>query len=120
MSLKEHGINRFARMIDKNVAQAHYLGQLIKDHKHLELIAPIGLDIVCFRYNPGGKTLDELNAINKEIKLQLEEQAIALTGYTTLKGMYCIRSAICNHRSTNADFEDLVQHILSLGNKLQN
>lgn len=120
MSLKEHGINRFARMIDKNVAQAHYLGQLIKDHKHLELIAPIGLDIVCFRFNPGGKSLDELNAINKEIKLQLEERAIALPGYTTLKGMYCIRIAICNHRSTNADFEDLVHHIISLGNKLKN
>lgn len=120
MSLKEHGIKRFAKMIDKNVAQAHYLGQLVKDHNDLELVAPIGLDIVCFRYNPGGKSLDELNSLNKEIKLQLEERAIALPGYTTLKGMYCIRIAICNHRSTNADFDALVHHILTLGNELQN
>jgi glutamate/tyrosine decarboxylase-like PLP-dependent enzyme len=111
MSLKEHGIKRFARMIDKNIAQAHYLGQLIHENKDLELVAPIGLDIICFRYNPGGKSLEELNALNKEIKLQLEERAVALPGYTTLNGMYCIRVAISNHRTTQADFDDLVDQI---------
>ena len=88
-----------------------YLGQLIHKNKDLELIAPIGLDIVCFRYNPGGKSLEELNALNKEIKLQLEERAVALPGYTTLNGVYCIRVAISNHRTTQADFDDLVDQI---------
>lgn len=118
MSLKEHGVKRFGRMIDKNVAQAHYLGQLIANNEHLELIAPIGLDIVCFRYNPGNKSLEELNSINKEIKLQLEERAVALPGYTTLNDMYCIRIAISNHRTTNADFDDLVYFILKIGKEL--
>lgn len=119
MSLKEHGVKRFGRMIDKNVAQAHYLGQLVENHKHLELVAPIGLDIVCFRYNPGNKSLDELNALNKEIKLQLEERAIALPGYTTLNEIYCIRVAISNHRTTNADFDDLVHYVLAIGCEIQ-
>ena len=119
MSVKEHGIKKFGRMIDKNMVQAQYLGQLIAKYGQLELLAPIVLDIVCFRFNPGGKSLEELNAINKEIKLQLEERAIALPGYTTLKGMYCIRIAISNHRSTNADFDDLVHHIITLGRELQ-
>lgn len=118
MSLKEHGVKRFGRMIDKNMAQAQYLGQLIKKDKALELIAPIGLDIVCFRYNPGGKSLEELNGLNKEIKLQLEERAIALPGYTTLDGKYCIRVAISNHRTINADFDDLVHHIVAIGGEL--
>jgi aromatic-L-amino-acid decarboxylase len=118
MSLKEHGVKRFGRMIDKNVAQAHYLGELIVKHEPLELMAPIGLDIVCFRYNPGSKTLDDLNALNKEIKLQLEERAIALPGYTTLNGKYCIRVAISNHRTTNEDFDELVYHIIKIANEL--
>jgi len=120
MSIKEHGIKRFGRMIDKNMVQAQYLGQLIARHEHLELIAPIALDIVCFRYNPGSKTLEELNDLNKEIKLQLEERAIALPGYTTLNGKYCIRVAISNHRTINSDFDDLIQHVLSIGKELQN
>jgi hypothetical protein len=59
-----------------------------------------------------------LNAINKEIKLQLEERAIALPGYTTLNGMYCIRIAISNHRTTNEDFDDLIDHVLTLGREI--
>jgi len=119
MSLKEHGVKRFGRMIDKNIVQAHYLGQLIDENDVLELVAPIGLDIVCFRYNPGGKSLEALNALNKEIKLQLEERAIAMPGYTTLDGVYCIRIAISNHRTTNADIDDLVYHVIAIGQELE-
>lgn len=118
MSLKEHGSERFGRMISRNVDQAHYLGALVNQHDDLELIAPIGMDIVCFRYNPRGKTLDELNALNKEIKLKIEERAIALPGYTTLNGMYCIRCAISSHRVVNKDFDDLVNSVLNIGKSL--
>jgi len=118
MSLKEHGTARFGRMITRNVEQAKYLGELIDSHEHLELVAPIGLDIICFRYNPGGLSLEKLNTINQEIKLQLEEQAIALPGYTTLDSLYCLRVAIANHRSTDTDFEVLVDHVLNLGKQL--
>lgn len=118
MSLKEHGSKRFGRMITRNVEQAYYLGDLVNSHDDLELLAPIGMDIVCFRYNPKGKSLEELNAINKEIKLELEEQAIALPGYTTLNGAYCIRCAISSHRVTNEDFDVLVENVLRLGKEL--
>jgi len=115
MSLKEHGSERFGRMISRNVDQAFYLGELVNQHIHLELIAPIGMDIVCFRYNPGNKTLDELNALNKEIKLQIEERAIAIPGYTTLNNMYCLRIAISSHRVNYEDFDVLIDHVLSIG-----
>jgi aromatic-L-amino-acid/L-tryptophan decarboxylase len=118
MSLKEHGSDRFGRMISRNVEQAHYLGALINNNKDLELIAPIGLDIVCFRYNPGGLTLEALNVLNKEIKLQIEERAIALPGYTTLNNKYCIRCAISSHRVTNEDFDVLIKSILNIGLEL--
>lgn len=119
MSLKEHGAKKFGRMIAKNVDQAQYLAQLIEKEPNLELIAPVGLDIVCFRYNPGGLALETLNTINKEIKLQMEEQGIAAPGYTTLMGdHYCIRVAISNHRSVDEDFDLLVEKVLEFGGKL--
>jgi len=115
MSLKEHGSERFGRMISRNVEQANYLGQLVNQHDNLELIAPIGLDIVCFRYNPGGLDLNALNELNKEIKLLIEERGIAIPGYTTLNNMYCIRCAISSHRVTSEDFDVLIEHVLSIG-----
>jgi glutamate/tyrosine decarboxylase-like PLP-dependent enzyme len=115
MSLKEHGSEKFGRMIARNVEQARYLERLVGAQEDMELIAPVGLDIVCFRYNPGGLQAEQLDALNKEIKLQLEEKGIAAPGYTTLRGRYCLRIAISNHRSREADFDLLVEKIREIG-----
>lgn len=115
MSLKEHGAKKFGRMIARNVDQAHYLEKRIREQEDMELIAPVGLDIVCFRFNPGGLDPEQLNALNKEIKLQLEERGIAAPGYTTLSGRYCLRIAISNHRSREEDFELLITKIREIG-----
>ena len=81
-------------------------------------MAPIGLDIVCFRYDPSIKELD-LNALNKEILVLLHEEGIAIPSYTTLNGQYCIRVAIANHRTTFEDFDYFVKEVIALGQKLQ-
>jgi glutamate/tyrosine decarboxylase-like PLP-dependent enzyme len=84
----------------------------------MELTAPIGLDIVCFRFNPGGKNDETLNALNKEILMSLHEQGIAVPSYTTLNERYCLRIAIANHCSTQADFDLLAKEVVRIGNEL--
>ena len=44
MSIKEHGLDRFGRMIARNVEQAHYFGRLVEQDPNLELLAPIGMN----------------------------------------------------------------------------
>jgi aromatic-L-amino-acid decarboxylase len=118
MSIKEHGLDRFGRMIARNVEQAHYFGQLVENDPTLELMAPIGMDIVCFRFQPGGLDNDQLNALNKEILMQLQEQGIAAPSYTTLRGQYCLRIAIANHRSRLEDFDVLAREVVRIGHEL--
>lgn len=118
MSIKEHGLDRFGRMISRNVEQAQYFGQLVEDDPQLELMAPIGMDIVCFRFNPGGLDDAALNALNKEILMQLHEQGIAVPTYTTLNGHYCLRIAIANHRSRQEDFDLLAQEVVRIGRQI--
>ena len=118
MSIKEHGLDRFGRMMARNVEQAHYLGQLIEKEQNMELLAPIGLNIVCFRFNPGRLDDETLNALNKEILIQLQEQGICAPSYTTLNGRYCLRAAIANHRSVQDDFDVLVGEAVRIGQKL--
>ena len=79
------------------------------------MLAPVGLDIVCFRYNPGGLNEEELNRLNKEIKIQLELRGVAVYGYTTLGEKYALRAAICNHRSVMEDFDEVLNAILMIG-----
>jgi glutamate/tyrosine decarboxylase-like PLP-dependent enzyme len=118
MSIKEHGLDRFGRMIARNIEQAHYFGQLVENEPSMELLAPIVLDIVCFRFNPGGLDDEKLNALNKEILMQLHEQGIAVPSYTTLDGEYCLRIAIANHRSTQEDFDVLAKEVVRLGREV--
>ncbi len=119
MSIKEHGLARFGRMIARNVEQAHYFAALVAADPKLELMAPIGLDIVCFRYNPGKLENAALDVLNKEILMQLHEKGIAVPSYTTLHGQYCLRIAIANHRSVQADFDLLATEVVRLGNEIK-
>jgi aromatic-L-amino-acid/L-tryptophan decarboxylase len=118
MSIKEHGLARFGRMIARNVEQAHYFGKLVAAEPNLELMAPIGLDIVCFRFNPGHLEIPQLNALNKEILMQIHEKGIAVPSYTTLNDQYCLRIAISNHRSLQADFDVLASEVVRLGQEI--
>ena len=118
MSIKEQGLDKYGRLITQNVNQAQYLGKLIDSHHSLELMAPVGLDIVCYRYNPGGMSEGELNALNKEILAELHERGLAIPSYTTLRGRYCIRVAIANHRSVMSDFDELARDSVALGEEL--
>jgi glutamate/tyrosine decarboxylase-like PLP-dependent enzyme len=118
MSIKEHGLARFGRMIARNVEQAHYLGRLVEQAPELELTGPIGLDIVCFRYNPGGFDTEALNRLNRNLLNKLQQGGVAAPSYTTLNGAYCLRVAISNHRSRFEDFDLMVEEVIGLGQKL--
>ncbi len=118
MALKEHGIGKFGRLIDQNIAQGHYLSTLIEDHPLLELVAPTNINIVCFRYRAGELAGESLKALNIEIMLRLQEQGIAALSDTTVHGRHCLRVAINNHRTCREDLDLLVQETLRLGNEI--
>ncbi|HXB10186.1 MAG TPA: pyridoxal-dependent decarboxylase, partial [Puia sp.] len=115
MLLKEHGVEKYGRMVRQNLEQAQFLGSLVLATAGLELLAGVSMNIVCYRYNPGGLGDAELNLLNKEILMRLQEEGIASPSYTLLRGRYAIRVAITNHRSTRGDFEVLVRETVRLG-----
>ena len=118
MSIKEHGIAKFGQLIDQNIAQTEYLAALIRQQKQLEMMAPVVLNIVCFRFNPGGLDETGLNALNQELLIRLHESGTVAPSYTTLDGKYCLRAAITNHRSRQEDIDMLVTMIMKIGNEL--
>jgi aromatic-L-amino-acid/L-tryptophan decarboxylase len=115
MLLKQNGIRKYEQLVRRNIEQAQYLGTLITQTPELELMAAVSLNIVCYRYNPGSTDDQTLNALNKELLQQIQEQGIATPSYTALNGRYSIRVAITNHRSTRTDFDCLVEASVRLG-----
>jgi glutamate/tyrosine decarboxylase-like PLP-dependent enzyme len=118
MSVKEHGLEKFGRLIDQNIAQAHELARLVRAEPTLEIMAPVPTNIVCFRFNPGGMDDAQLNVLNEELLIRLHESGIAAPSYTTLGERYCLRAAIVNHRTTSEDLPVLVSAVLRIGREL--
>jgi glutamate/tyrosine decarboxylase-like PLP-dependent enzyme len=115
MSLKVHGVKQFARLIEQNVAQAQFLAALVETHPHLELLAPVPLNVVCFRYRPSCIEGPSLNTLNQELLLRLQESGVAVISSTILDGKFALRAAITNHRSRREDFETLVAAVAKFG-----
>jgi len=118
MSLKEHGVEKYGRLIQQNVEQARYLTDLVDTSPELEILAPVPLNTVCFRFR--ADLLDEpsLNRLNEELMIRLQEEGKVLISYTTLNGTYALRAGITNHRSRLEDFDLLVQEVIRLGSDL--
>ncbi len=118
MALKEHGVEKFGRLIDQNIAQAHYLDGLIAAEPLLRGVARTTINIVCFRYHPPGLDEPALKRLNVEIMLRLQEDGVAAISDTTVQGKHCLRVAINNHRTRRSDLDLLVREIVRLGREI--
>jgi aromatic-L-amino-acid decarboxylase len=114
MAIKEHGIEKFGRLIDQNIDQAHYLSALIDAEPGLERVAPTTINIVCFAILTGRDDAEAGKRINIEAMLRLQEEGIAVLSDTTIKGRHCLRVAITNHRTRRSDLDLLVRELVRL------
>ena len=112
MSLKEQGVKKIGAMISKNIAQAQFLEKLVYQQKNLQLLAPVSLNIVCFRFQGHDVASEDLDLLNEEILLRIQESGSAVPSHTVLNGKFAIRVCITNHRTENGDLVQLVEDVL--------
>jgi aromatic-L-amino-acid/L-tryptophan decarboxylase len=115
MSMREHGVRRLAESIEENVRQAKHLEERIVAAPELELLAPVPLNVVCFRYRGALGDEDALNALNEKILVALQERGIAAPSSTRLDSRFAIRAAITNHRTTIDDMDVLAAAVIAIG-----
>jgi glutamate/tyrosine decarboxylase-like PLP-dependent enzyme len=120
MSLRANGIETWAGHIARNMEQMQRLAKLIDEHPALELLAPVPLNVVNFRWTRPGVPREVLDDVNREILMRLQERGIALPSATTLPRGYAIRCANTNHRTTDEDFDALVASTAALGDEIWN
>jgi glutamate/tyrosine decarboxylase-like PLP-dependent enzyme len=118
MCLKAYGVEKFARLIEQNVDQANYLADRVQCEPELELLAPVSLNIVCFRFAPSVMPEEKRNALNRELLMRLQESGVAIPSSTQIGDKFAIRTAIVNHRSRIEDFDLLIDTILKIGREL--
>ncbi|MFC1540110.1 pyridoxal phosphate-dependent decarboxylase family protein [Gemmatimonadota bacterium] len=118
MMLKEHGFEKFGRLVAQNVEQARYLRDLVKKDPGLELMAPVALNVVPLRFAPTGVDPAVLDELNRELLMRIQEQGIAVPSSTYVRGHFTIRVCICNHRSRREDFDLFAREVVRIGNEI--
>jgi glutamate/tyrosine decarboxylase-like PLP-dependent enzyme len=113
--VKYYGAKKLARAIEMNCEQATQLGALVKAEPKLELLAPVALNIVCYRFVAEDA---DMNEINDAIVLAMHTSGIAVPSVTRLNGQVAIRVNLTNHRTESRDLELLVSETLRLGAEL--
>jgi aromatic-L-amino-acid decarboxylase len=109
-TLKTFGTAKLGAVITRCCALATYLQARVLAEPRLELLAPVNLNIVCFRYRA-----DDPNRVNGEIVVNIQESGIAAPSTTMLDGQLAIRAAIVNHRTDVCDIDALVEAVLEFG-----
>jgi aromatic-L-amino-acid/L-tryptophan decarboxylase len=112
-TIQVYGAEKMGEMIAGTCALARYLKQRIEQEPKLELLAPVSLNIVCFRYRS-----QDADHVNAEIAIALQESGISAPSTTIINGSLAIRAAIVNHRTTSADIDALMRATLSFGNTI--
>ena len=118
MSLKNHGIQKYGRLIQQNIEQINYLLSLLENDPEFEITAPSPINIACFRFVKEGLDNEQLNILNRDIIYELHERGIAVPSYAILNGIYSIRVANTNHRTRHEDFDVLVRAVKEIGHEL--
>ena len=111
-TLKAYGTERLGAMMAHTCELARYLEARISREPRLELMAPVGLNIVCFRYRAG-----DADRLNAEIVADIQESGIAAPSTTTIDGRLAIRAAIVNHRTQERDIDALLAAVLDFGSR---
>ncbi len=123
-TIQVYGAEQLGNMISHTCELAQYLKQRILQDSRLELLAPVNLNIVCFRYRLDANsnsnsncqlTIDELN---RDIVFALHESGIAAPSTTSVNGELAIRAALVNHRTNRQDIDNMLNAVIEFGGQL--
>jgi aromatic-L-amino-acid/L-tryptophan decarboxylase len=112
-TLKVYGTQAMGLVISRTCELARYLEQQIVDTPELELLAPVELNIVCFRYRA-----HDPDRVNADLVAELQESGSVAPSTTVIDGRLAIRAAIVNHRTSQADIDKLIDCTLAMGRRL--
>jgi aromatic-L-amino-acid/L-tryptophan decarboxylase len=112
-TFKAYGTEALGAAISQTCTLARYLEQQIKKMPELELLAPVELNIVCFRYRA-----DDPDRVNARIVVELQESGSVAPSTTIVNGRLAIRAALVNHRTGRREVDTLVARTLALGRAL--
>jgi aromatic-L-amino-acid/L-tryptophan decarboxylase len=114
LSLRYHGMARFRQAIQLNLDLAQRLAAAVRNCGDLDLLAPVALSAVCFRHVVArDASEDEKNRFNTAILTRIQQRGHIYLSNASIRGQFCLRACIVNHRTTDADVDSVVPEVMA-------
>lgn len=105
--LRYYGVEGLQEIVREHIRLAGLLKGWIEEDERFELMASVDFGLVCFRFNPGDKSEDELAALNEKLLEEINGTRKTLLTQTTLKGKYVIRVSIGQRTTEERHVEEV-------------
>lgn len=113
MVLRYFGHSGLAARIREHCRLARLFASWVEESEDWEMLAPVPLSLVCFRYNPHGKDeaeetgAAELDALNEAIMNGVNSTGRAYLSHTRLQDRLALRLSIGNIRTTERHVREM-------------
>jgi glutamate/tyrosine decarboxylase-like PLP-dependent enzyme len=112
LSLRYHGAEAFRSAIRADLQHAQDLAEQIRGAPDLELLGPVSLSAVCFRYR-SREAAAVSNSLNAAILRRVIERGRVYLSNASIGGKFALRACFVNHRTTDADVAAIVPETLA-------
>lgn len=113
-TLYAYGREGHREMVEHHLDLAQHMAKQVDQAPDLERLAEVPLNIVCFRYNPGGVDEAGLNRLNQRLGEAIIEDGRFFAGTTTFGSRVALRPAIVNWRTRKPHVEEFVAVVREL------
>lgn len=117
MSVQYFGTKAFRDSVERSFQLAEKAQHYIQNKSGLELLTPVVLSVVCFRFNSKASNTSEtvIEEINRKILAHIFWENDAFLSSTLLNGVFSLRICILNHTTTWDDVKETLDAIESFG-----
>jgi aromatic-L-amino-acid decarboxylase len=89
--IRSFGTEGLQKKVRMHIQFAARLRELISKEPDFELMAPVIINLVCFRYCPPGFDKKEINNLNEKLNHSLNDSGKIFLSHTVLNGKYTLR-----------------------------
>ncbi len=114
--IRYFGVDGLAARIKNHISLASEFKCWIESEKDFELMAPVPFSTICFRFNPGNKSENELNKLNETLLEKINQSGKIFLSHTKLNGKFVIRLTIGSIRHERRHIEQAWEIIKTMAN----
>jgi aromatic-L-amino-acid decarboxylase len=89
--IRTYGVDGLMEKVRNHIGIAAELAEMISNEADFEILAPVVICVVCFRYIPAGYNENQINDLNEKLNHQLNDSGKLYLSHTVLNGRYTLR-----------------------------